>query len=269
MNLKICVIIYIHISMNKNLQLQIVSDLHIEYRNDDIPDPLKYITPSAPTLVLAGDIGSLYKIDQLKGFLQLLCPHFNTVLYVPGNHEFYTTQNYEPLSMLKLINKLYDLEREIPNLYILNQSSVIINDVCITGCTLWSRPEVPIPKFIVRIYGMNTELYTRKHENDLKYINKIIDHCSVNNLKLVVISHYCPTYEIIDVNKMKDRYISLYVSSLDNLLDKQKVHTWCCGHIHKNFDIVTKGGTRVVGNQSGKPKDKITDFKKDCVIEII
>ena len=254
--------------MNSNLKLQIVSDLHIEFRNDDIPNPLKYITPTAPVLVLAGDIGSLYKINQLNGFLKLLCPHFDIVVYVPGNHEFYTTQNYEPLSMSKLMNRLYEIEREIPNLYILNQASIIVGDVCITGCTLWSNPDLPIPKFIVRIYGMNTEIYTKKFENDVKYINKMVDHCSQNNLKLVVITHYCPTYDVIDEYKMKDRYVSLYVSKLDHMLDKQKIDTWVCGHIHRNFDVIAKGGTRIIGNQSGKPKDRITDYKKDCVIEV-
>ena len=30
------------------------------------------------------------------------------------------TQNYEPLSMAKLLNKIYDIEKDIENLYILN-----------------------------------------------------------------------------------------------------------------------------------------------------
>jgi len=116
--------------------IQIASDLHIEFKNDDIPDPLYYITPSADILILAGDIGSLYKIDQLKGFLEKLCPLFATVIYVPGNHEYYTVQNYEHLSMNKLLNRLYDIEKDIKNLYVLNQSSIVIDDICITGCTL-------------------------------------------------------------------------------------------------------------------------------------
>ena len=41
--------------------IQIASDLHIEFKNDDVPDPLNYITPTANILILAGDIGSLYK----------------------------------------------------------------------------------------------------------------------------------------------------------------------------------------------------------------
>ena len=52
--------------------IQISSDLHIECVNDDNIDPLQYITPSADILILAGDIGSLYKIKQLKNFIKQL-----------------------------------------------------------------------------------------------------------------------------------------------------------------------------------------------------
>ena len=40
------------------------------------------------------------------------------------------------------------------------------------------------------------------------------------------------------------------------------------GHIHSNFDYITTQGTRLIGNQLGKPKDNITDYKKDLVITI-
>lgn len=251
-----------------SMNIQIVSDLHIEYKNDNIPDPLEFIIPSAKILVLAGDIGSLYKIKQLEGFLLKLCPHFEVVIYIPGNHEYYMTQNIQPLPMYKLIDRLFEIEKRIPNLYILNQTSVVIANVCFTGCTLWSNAQVNIPKFIVRIHGMNNEIYRKKFESDVKYINNMIEYCHKNDLKLVVMTHYCPTYEIINEYKKKDKFISLYVSELDHLLDKQKISVWCCGHIHRNFDIISKGGTRVVGNQRGKPRDKIRDFKKDCVIQI-
>ena len=251
-----------------SVDIQIVSDLHIEYRNNDIPDPLNYITPTAAILVLAGDIGSFYKIDQLKKFLERLCPYFETVLYIPGNHEYYTIQNCQNVSMIKLLNRLYEIEKSIENLYVLNQSSVIINNVCITGCTLWSNPMINIPKFIVRIHGINNEIYKKKFDNDLKYINKMINYCSERELKLVVITHYCPTYEVLKEFKKIDKYVSLYTTELEDILYKQKVHTWVCGHIHSNFDIITKNGTRVVGNQLGKPKDKINDFLKNKVINI-
>ena len=251
------------------VELQIASDLHIEYKNDDIPDPLDYITPSAEILILAGDIGSLYKIDQLEGFLVKTCQHFKYVIYVPGNQEYYTFNEYNPVGMNILLGSLYNIEQNITNLFILNKSSIMIEDVCITGCTLWSDLKISIPKFIVRIHGISNEIYTQKFKSDLNYINKMIEHCDTNNYKLVVVTHYCPSYTITNNCKKRDKYISLYTSDLDYLLDTNKIHTWICGHIHTNFDYKhNQVGTRVVGNQKGKPKDKITDYLKNFVLQI-
>jgi predicted phosphodiesterase len=251
---------------------QIVSDLHIEYKNNEIPDPLTLITPTSEILILAGDIGSLYKIKQLQGFLEKLCIHFKTVLYVPGNHEFYMVPNdnsYEPLSIQSLTNRLYYLEKNIQNLYILNQSSVIINNICITGCTLWSKAEVSIPKFIVRINGMTNQIYENKYLSDLKYIQKMMRYCKSNDLQMVVVTHHCPSYDVLqNSHKSNDRFVSLYVSNLDYLLDSSYVHTWIAGHTHKNFDYITQGGTRLVSNQRGKPRDHVYDFSKDFVVKV-
>ena len=40
------------------------------------------------------------------------------------------------------------------------------------------------------------------------------------------------------------------------------------GHIHQNFDFITNNGTRLVGNQYGKPKDNIDDYSKEFVVKI-
>ena len=253
----------------QHLNLQIVSDLHIEYKNDDIPDPLDYITPTADILILAGDIGSLYKIKQLTGFLQILCKHFKTVIYIPGNHEYYLMVDHEHIPMQDLNKRLFNLEKIIDNLYILNRSSIIIGDICITGCTLWSKVNVKIPKFIVKINDMNNDIYEKKFNIDLKYINKMINYCKSKKLKLVVVTHYCPTYKVLDTIKTKkDKFVSLYVSNLEYLLNSNSIHTWICGHIHHNFDFKSDNGTRIVGNQRGKPRDRITDFSKECVVQI-
>ncbi len=250
------------------LNLQIASDLHIEYKNNDIPDPLDYITPQADILVLAGDIGSLYKINQLEGFLKKVCEYFKTVIYVPGNQEFYIVPEIEPVSMNQLTIRLYEIENNIENLYILNQSSLVIDDICITGCTLWSDLKVKIPKFIVRIHGINNIIYEKKFENDVKYIKKMINYSQANNLKFVAITHYCPTYKVLENSNKRDKYVSLYTSELDYLLTNEQVHTWICGHVHKNFDFNTENGTRVVGNQLGKPKDNIKDYSKNFIVKI-
>lgn len=249
--------------------IQIVSDLHIEY--NDIPNPLDLITPSADILILAGDIGSLYKLDQLKNFLEKICPCFQYVLYIPGNHEYYTVREdvvCTGQNMNQLLDRLYSISEKIPNLYVLDKSSVEIGNVCIAGCTLWSDTKIDIPNYIVRIHKMNTTVYKTKYESDLSYINKMIDYCRKNKLKLVMVTHYPPTYKALERVKKKDKFISLYASHLDGLLRRDFVDTWICGHVHKNFDFITDKGTRVVSNQKGKPRDNVLDYNPSFVITV-
>lgn len=251
------------------LSIQIASDLHIEYLEGN-PDPLSMIIPSADILILAGDIGSIYKYEQLETFLVKLCPHFKAVLMCIGNREYYDMKGYKPTTMEILLERLMTIKKGIDNLHILNRNSVQIGDLCIVGCTLWSNLKVNIPSFIVKISDMNSHIYRKKYEEDLEYIEKMIDYCTEKKLKLVVVTHHCPTFSVLNKQgnqrKKKDKYISLYASNLDRLLTKEKVHTWIFGHIHINFDLYTEQGTHIIGNQLGKPKDNVTDYNKSYVL---
>lgn len=249
---------------------QIASDLHIEYKtNCKVENLQDYIVPQADVLILAGDIGNLYKYDQLRDFLQRVSVDFSYVLYVPGNHEFYRVPNSdEVLRLPELEDRLHKLEKEVSNLYVLNRGSVCIEDVCVVGCTLWSDAKTNIPPYIVRIPGMGKNNYNNMHRRDLRYLKKMINYCENNHQKLLVVTHHVPTYRVMKGKKSEDRYKSLYATSLDFLLRHDYVHTWVCGHIHRNFDFVTPLGTRLVSNQRGKPKDKITDYDPSMTIEL-
>ena len=250
-----------------SLKFQIASDLHIENDASEYINTEDYITPVAPILILAGDIGNLYKKTQLYNFLEELCEKFIAVIYVPGNHEYYKIKSKESLPFYKLNFILKELEDELENLYILRQDCIQINDIIFAGCTLWSKYSLPyLPKFIVRISGFTKEYYNSLYYRDLKFIKKVIQYCSSNNKKLVIITHHVPTWNI-DTIKKTDKYSSLYFSNLDYLLESNRVHTWICGHIHYNFDIKI-GTTRLVCNQKGKIKDKIRDYSKKFLIEI-
>jgi len=249
--------------MVDKLEIQIASDLHIE-RLENV-NALDLITPSSKILILAGDIGSLYKWDQLYTFLNELSSHFKHILYVPGNHEFYRINDLPEKRMNKLINDLYKLEEKIDNLIIMNKKTVIIRNFCIIGCTLWSKSTTKkIPHYIVKNNYINKQ-YNQIHQIELQYIKKQIKkHCKKT---IIVVTHHSPTYSILkyypSLNRLKgetDPYSSLYASNLDNLLNSEYVHTWICGHTHRNFDLITKGGTHFVSNQKGKPKDKIDDY---------
>ena len=80
-----------------------------------------------------------------------------------------------------------------------------------------------------------------------------------------MVTHYCPSFRLLTKRR---KFPSMYASNLDYLLSHENVNTWICGHIHRNFDIITENKTRLVGNQKGKPKDNITDYSMEYVINI-
>lgn len=247
------------------MKFQVVSDLHLD--SNEYDDYEQFIKPVSDILILNGDIGSLYKLDQLETFLSIVCPKYKLVIYVFGNHEFYRYST-ERKTIGDLKKGAKNISTRISNLKFLDRQSIIIDDVCIIGCTLWSGlgKNNILPKFIVKIQDMTPTMYNRLHMNDLKYINMMISHCKTKNLKVIVVTHYPPTHML--KNKSRGKYDYLYTNSLDYLLKKDLVHTWVYGHIHSNFDYISKGGTRVVGNQLGRRRDKVSDFSKTKCISI-
>lgn len=253
------------------ITFQIASDIHLEHRDNNSPDITEFITPSADILILAGDIGSLYKIDQLFSFLKSACSAFDTVLYTPGNNEYYTPRDKSsfntPLSFEELNKRLYQMEAQLDNLVIMNKSSVQIENICFIGATLWSDIKTYIPKFIVRIHDMTAHKYAELYKNDLKYIDDMLAYCKQEKLIPVVITHHVPSYNLLPESRKDYKYASLYASELDDYITKSNAKIWISGHIHKNYNLLI-GKTRVLSNQIGKPSDFVRGYSKTFVVSI-
>lgn len=266
-------------------RFQLASDLHIEaYDENEIKSEnfIKYDPElNCDILILAGDIGRVTRFEQLRFFLKDVCSKFKIVLYVPGNQEYYKVDGMDVFTFDEINLKLKQFQKEISNLYILNRKIVIINDVCILGCTLWSDASIPIPKFIVKIPDMTSLKYSQLHKKDLAFIKKGMEFARSKKLKLLVISHHCPSFQF--VQDFRTKYSSLYGSNLDYLFgcdqnienveneknekNEKNVHTWVFGHSHKNFDLNIKG-THFVSNQKGKGRMIAENFSENKIFEI-
>ena len=122
-------------SKSSSPSFQIASDLHLEvgqqYSFFKIP-------PTAPYLILAGDIGRLIEYDSYLAFLASQTAQFELVFLVLGNHEFYG------LSIAAGIKQAQKLEQEAilsRKLVLLHQKrfNVPNSTTTILGCTLWSN----------------------------------------------------------------------------------------------------------------------------------
>lgn len=241
--------------MSKKIQIQITSDLHIERLDCEDIDILSLITPVCDTILLAGDIGSLYKYTQLRNFLKNLSVYFGNIIYVPGNCEYYVPENTEVLlKMSELKSRFKLLMSEVPGLTILDRGIIQIGNTCIAGCTLWSNPSIKIPRHI-RIHKLTTDFYKFMFERDMRFVLAVIEHCVRNKLKLILATHYCPEMSLVEQKNPK--FVSLYGTDLSHLFGY--VSTWIYGHTHVNKDIIMNG-TRLVSNQYGKKKESAENF---------
>ena len=241
------------------VNFQIASDLHIE-RMTGVVRATDFLKPVAPTLVLAGDIGSLYLYGQLKAFLRECCDMFENVLYIPGNHEFYRVQGYSEASFEELLGRVARLDRSIPNLTTLYRGVVELHGVMIIGCTLWSNPMLhKIPPYIVRNSTLRRVLrYRSEHIAAREMIERGLKLAACRTQNVLVVTHHSPTFRVLSPQKIDDEYRSLYASDLETLWSSRVLHTWVYGHTHHNCDETYEEeghSVRVVSNQLGKGKD--------------
>ena len=245
------------------LRYQLASDLHIEYLDDPLASD--FIKKKANVLVLGGDIGSLYKLDQLEKFLNELHA-FEKILYIPGNHEFYTVKNIKQKPYNQLLDDLYGLEQRITNLYVLNCKSMIIDDIEFIGCTLWSNIGTNFfPKYRVRIYGFNNIIYQQQYEKHLNFLKKALTtytHGISDQSNRVVVTHYPP----VDL-ETRTKFAYLYANNLTNMILSKNMKVWNFGHIHVNH-MYFIDRVLMVTNQTGRAKDHVQDYVKDFIVTL-
>src|SRR5712691_9419481 len=108
------------------MKIHILSDLHLEFSEQH--PPLELPDTGADVVVLAGDIDNgTCAID----WAEETFPH-KTVLYVPGNHEYYGAQLPDAARVLRA------RAAESPNVHLLDNDELVIDGVRFLGTTLWT-----------------------------------------------------------------------------------------------------------------------------------
>lgn len=285
------------LAMPGQVQLQVMSDLHLETpRFMPMYGEFK-ITPRCPHLALLGDIGSVHDA-RLFAFLEVQLLQFEIVFYVLGNHEPYGPDTHEAaVAIMENFEAANAAARSteqksgrIGRFVFLNRRRFDLSDtVTVLGATLFSRiseeqrstTSLFISDFS-NIRDWTVDAHNAAHAADLAWLNREVEAIAREPEKrhVVVLTHYSPTSSprANDPEHLEDdRGVqSAFATDLSAELcwAMPCVRVWAFGHTHFNCDFVeeSSGGTgegkRVVANQRGYGREDSFDFDPDKVITI-
>lgn len=238
------------------MKLITYSDLHLEFGYNFKPPK----DSDADLMILAGDIITFKNFEPLNNFLS---DWEKPILFVAGNHEYYTKQ---PIEAGELAFKEY-ISAHNSNLTWLNNSESILNDVHFFGGTMWTdfdrlnqdamRSAGGAMNDFRQILSVSGQFLlpsdTVRMHNVFK--EKLIVWLERNrDKKRVVISHHAPVKNLN--TKYSNSVLQPAFNSLDmvEIIEKYQPDLWIYGHTHE-CDDQKIGKTRIISNQRGYPNN--------------
>jgi predicted phosphohydrolase len=220
----------------------------------------------ADIIVAAGDIGiNTQGLDWLKTLNK-------PVIYIAGNHEFYTRE-YQPT--LQLIRK----QCAGSNVHFLENDCFVFRDVRFLGCTLWTDLFVEGDKKAAALGKALNDF--RRIEFDDKPFNIIefsrlhqsskiwLEHQLAQPFsgKTVVITHHAPSQWSWNESPREIKKLA-YCNDLKSLLHEYEIAAWFHGHVHSPADYRI-AGARILCNPRGYFGTKVVPgFDRNRTVEI-
>lgn len=266
---------------SKMLNIQLASDIHLEYYGKHKPLAGHFIKPVAPYLCLCGDIGNPFD-ERYAAFLKECSDNFEHVFLIAGNHEYFIWQA-QFRSMNECLEKIQNVVAALPNVHFLNrQTYEILPGIHIVGCTLWSHIfkmyHVEVKKYSNDLRNIRkdtefnrTEFITLEdvanlHAEDVTWLEGALAKIKSQRGKAVVMTHHLPTYELIHEH-YKDCVVNCVFATELPALIAEPVIAWFCGHTHMAKKIV-KNGVLLQVNPFGGPYENVGRRHLDCVISL-
>lgn len=254
------------------MKFQLLSDIHLEYYKK-MPAISKIITPSAPNLILAGDV-CYCKHKNFVNFFEKISPLFENIFYVLGNHEYYTNIEMGLYSLGEVeLDISYKLEH-LKNVHIIQNDFKQIGDIVIIGSTLWSYlSKKDFTGNICRLTDTKFIKYRNKlwidptitNKLHLQYKQRINDLLSsFDDKKKLVITHFLPSFKCVQPKYKYDKLNKAYYSNCDELVKKADI--WCCGHSNKFTKKIIEN-TPVFINPVGYLWED-TNYRRDFTFEL-
>lgn len=246
------------------MKIQVLSDIHINHWDQPYEEFLDSIQTDARLLVLAGDAFDLEPeaLKETEERLEVLCRRYKSVVYVPGNHEFYHTTIMDGLRALmaieqRLVAKGYDLWVAHPGM------TQTYSGIRVIGGTMWQpKPDRRYPPitdhFLIGDFSQEAPLQFQTFYDYLKGELREDD---------VVVTHHTPSYRSCS-KKFEGSEINrwFHTPEVEPLILERKPRLFIHGHTHDPFDYQL-GDTRVICNPRGYPGEHVS-FNPRLVIDL-
>jgi Icc-related predicted phosphoesterase len=230
------------------------SDLHLEFGSGWMPPA----DAQGDVMILAGDIITFEDYGPLD---QILLNWNKPVLYVTGNHEYYTRR---PMNEEDRKFKAW-LASKHPHVKLLLDEEVSIGGVNFFGGTMWTDFQGGDIRAmeIAREEINDFRLICNPDLTSLAPLDAIVLHENFKSKLLnwfgkdlrgprVVITHHAPILNR-DTRHKASPYMPAF-NSLDmvEVIERHQPNLWVYGHTHE-CDDQTVGRTRIISNQLGYP----------------
>lgn len=236
------------------MKVQYASDLHLEFESNRDFLKANPLQPVGDILILAGDICLLNSLGQHHRFFDYVSSNWKYCYWVPGNHEYYyaNVADYSD-SFCEAIRN---------NVYLVNNYSVIHDEITFIFSTLWSYVSQLNEKILSSnvsdfhvIQYQNRRLtvadFNRLHHKAVAFMEEAF----INSPgKTIVTTHHVPTLKNYPPEYLNSAINNAFVSDLDELILSSNAKFWIYGHHHCNIPPFNIGNTSLVTNQLGYVK---------------
>lgn len=247
------------------MRMQIVSDVHLEFRKGRYP----HIARLAPYIALLGDIGKPFS-NVYERFLRDLSRRFERVIVLAGNHEFWCS-----LRKIKTVAEIKERIAEVcgkfPNVHFLDDRAMFLDGVRILGSTLWTY--VPPDLYGVGRKRMNDyhvcfvqrlqnhdslgvplapEHTSFWHEQSVRWLKEELAAPGYANTPTIILSHHAPSTHHTSPPEFDNHVQNCFYATDLTPMFAPPIVAWAYGHTHYPHDNLVRG-VRLVSNPVGYP----------------
>lgn len=257
------------------MKIQYLSDLHLEFEENRQFLEENPIIPSGEVLVMCGDIIPICFWEKYWDFIRKVSDSFETVYWLPGNHECYYGQD---------IGRYADTfcEKLLSNVYFVNNIAIGNRDSRLIFSTLWSKIEEKNEDVVVKNLNdfrqiafeekfITAKFYHQMHTQCVEFLKREIA-ATPSFKRTAVFTHHVPTKicypsERFCIDEMNQAYVT---ELSETILTDSKPDFWVFGHHHTPIVPFTIKSTNFRTNQLGYVDSQTLykTFDRACCFEL-